>query len=615
MQIQRILKDEFYRGFAPDPMLSVDEWANRHRMLSSVASAEPGRWSTQRTPYLAEIMDALSPKAKFERVVFMKGGQIGGTEVGLNWVGFVVHHAPGPMLLVQPTVEAVKRVSKQRIAALIEGSPELAERVKDPRSRDSGNTLLMKEFPGGVLVMTGANSAVGLRSMPVRYLFLDEIDAYPGDAGGEGDPVDLAVQRAATFTNRKIYLCSTPTIKDFSRIEAAYQESDRRVFEVPCDQCGVCSVIYWKDIQWPEGKIEEASWHCPHCEHVHPEFRKPSLLARGAWRATAKGDGKTAGFWMSSLYSPWLTWAEIAMEHKASKDDPVRLKVWVNTKLAETWEDREGEELDAEGLMAQREHYGPAVPAEVAVLTCGVDVQDDRLELEVVGWARDEESWSVDFRVLWGDPSGPQVWSDLEGYLSQTFEHETLASGLTIEAACLDTGGHHTLAAYAFCKGKERRRIWAIKGSAGAKPIWPRRPSKNNKGRVNLFTLGVDAAKEAIHARLKKAEHGPGFMHFPMDRDAAYFEQLTAERVRTRYVKGHAKREWVKPDSRRNEALDCRVYAYAALHGLMSMGLSLNRRADALPVRPQKPTARSSSYSQPMQPTKRRRMAVSSNYI
>ena len=302
------------------------------------------------------------------------------------------------------------------------------------------------------------------------------------------------------------------------------------------------------------------------------------------------------------------------MEHKASKDDPVRLKVWVNTKLAETWEDREGEELDAEGLMAKRERYGPAVPAEVAVLTCGVDVQDDRLELEVVGWARDEESWSVDYRVLWGDPSGPQIWNELEGYLSQTFEHETLASGLTIEAACLDTGGHHTLAAYAFCKGKERRRIWAIKGSAGAKPIWPRRPSKNNKGRVNLFTLGVDAAKEAIHARLKKAEPGPGYMHFPMDRDAAYFEQLTAERVRTRYVKGHAKREWVKPDSRRNEALDCRVYAYAALHGLMSMGLSLNRRADALPVRP-KMQQSSPSYVQPMQPTKRRRMAVSSTYL
>ncbi len=254
------------RGLAPDPILTVDDWANRHRMLSSVASAEPGRWSTSRTPYLKAVMEALSATSRVERVVLMAGAQIGKTEAGLNWLGYVIHHAPGPMLLVQPTVEGAKRVSKQRVDALIEASPELASRVKDPRSRDSGNTQLMKEFPGGVLIMTGANSAVGLRSMPVRYLFLDEVDGYPGDADGEGDPVALAVQRAATFVNRKVYLCSTPTLKGFSRIEAAYLESDQRVFEVPCDHCGAHSQILWRDIKWPKDKMADAAWHCPHCD-------------------------------------------------------------------------------------------------------------------------------------------------------------------------------------------------------------------------------------------------------------------------------------------------------------------------------------------------------------
>ena len=238
--------------------------------------------------------------------------------------------------------------------------------------------------------------------------------------------------------------------------------------------------------------------------------------------------------------------------------------------------------------MLRREAYGPKVPAQVAVLTCGIDVQDDRLELEVVGWGRDEESWSIDYRVLWGDPSGPDLWTELDAYLDGRFAHETLADGLRLEAACLDTGGHHTLAAYAFCRGKERRRIWAIKGGSGKRPIWPKRPSRANKGKVNLFTLGVDAAKEALFARLKKAPPGAGTLHFPLDRDAPYFEQLTAERKRTRYVKGFAQPFWWKPDNRRNEALDCRVYAMAGLYGLIAMGLALNKRVDALPAAPER---------------------------
>lgn len=568
------------RGLAPDPLLSVASWADRHRVLASVSSSEPGRWSTTRTPYLREVMEALSPTSRIERVVLMAGAQVGKTECGLNWVGFVIHHAPGPMLLVEPSLETMKRVSKQRIDALIEATPVIAERIKDPRSRDSGNTLLMKEFDGGALIMTGANSAVGLRSMPVRYLFLDEVDAYPGDVDGEGDPLDLAMQRTVTFRRRKVYLCSTPTIKGLSRIERAYHESDRRVFELPCDGCGRFSQLLWRDIVWPEGRPEAAAWRCPYCETLHSEWRKPALLAAGRWRATAAGDGRTAGFHLSSLYSPWLTWGEIARDFLAAKDDPARLKVWVNTRLAETWDDRLGDEIDTTGLMQRREDFGiDSAPAEVAVITAGIDVQADRLEVEIVGWGRDEESWSLDYRVLWGDPSAPMVWRLLDELLTRRIRHARMPNGLTIEAACIDSGGHHTLAVYDYCRDRHKRRVFAIKGRAGAIPVWPRRPGRANKGRVPLFTVGVDTAKETIYARLKVAPPGPGAMHFPLDRDVVYFEQLTAERCVTRYVKGFPKREWVKDPGRRNEALDCRVYAYAALHALTAMGLRLNERA------------------------------------
>ena len=201
-----IYDEAFRAGLKPDPLLTVSQWADRYRTLSQRASAEPGPWRTDRTPYLREIMDCLSPSSPVERVVFMKGAQIGGTECGNNWIGYVIHQAPGPMMAVQPTVEMAKRNSKQRIDPLIEESHALRELVKDPRSRDSGNTILAKEFPGGVLVMTGANSAVGLRSMAARYLFLDEVDAYPGDVEGEGDPINLALARTRTFARRKVFL-------------------------------------------------------------------------------------------------------------------------------------------------------------------------------------------------------------------------------------------------------------------------------------------------------------------------------------------------------------------------------------------------------------------------
>src|SRR5438552_3652269 len=345
--VAELCASAFGQGLAPEPLLTVSAWADQHRFLSSTASAEPGRWRTARTPYLREIMDCLTPSHPAERVVVMSGAQIGKTECGNNWIGYVIHRAPGPMLMVQPTVEIAKRVSKQRLAPMIAAAPALRERVAESRTRDSGNTVQVKECQGGVLIITGANSGARLRSTPIRFLFMDEVDEYPGDVDGQGDPVALAEKRTATFSRRKILLTSTPTIKGLSRIEREFLESDQRRYYLPCPKCGHLDYLMWRElghhrIEWQEGRPETAHMVCGGCGERVEERHKTDMLLRGEWRPTAQSDSHTAGFHLSALYSPlgWKSWAQCAAEFLRVKEDPFRLKTWVNTVLGETWGER-----------------------------------------------------------------------------------------------------------------------------------------------------------------------------------------------------------------------------------------------------------------------------------
>ena len=599
-------------GAAPEPAILVSAWADSYRVLPE-HSAEPGPWRTSRIPYAREIMDCLSVCNPVEKVVLIKAGQLGGTEIGLNFIGFCIHHAPGMIMLVMPTLEAVKRNTTARIDPMIAACPVLADLVVEPRAREPGNSQFKKIFPGGQLVMVGCGSGVGLRSTPVRFLMLDEVDAFQGSVGSDGDPVSLAIQRTVTFRGRrKIFLCSTPTLKNFSRIEKAYLESDQRRYEVPCPKCGAFAVIEWAQIEWLEGQRHLAHRVCPHCQGVAEERDKPAMLAGGRWTKTAEGDGKTAGFHISTLYSPFETWGEIAIEHGQVYKDPPRLQVWTNNKLGETWEDQAGESVEPDSLMARREHWGLLLPAGVAALTAGVDLQGDRIELQVIGWGRDEECWVVDYKVIWGDPSGPRVWADLDSALYTTYAHSRAVPDLSIRAVAVDTGGHHTKAAYEFCRTRLARRVWAIKGRGGpAIPVWPRRPTRSNKGKIPLFIVGVDAVKDALFARLKLTEPGPGAIHFGSDRDADYFRQLTAEKVVTRYERGRPIRMWQpKREGERNEALDTMVYATAALHGLISMGLRLNFEATAMLAAPEK-----SGDSKPAGRPPVRRRTINSDYM
>lgn len=581
------------KGLTPDPFLELSAWADRYRILSSKSAAEPGRWRTARTPYLKEIMDNLSPHSPVQRVVFMKGAQVGGTECGNNWIGYVIHMAPGPMMAVSPTVELAKRNSKQRIDPQIEDTPELRALVKPARSRDSGNTVLAKEFNGGVLVMTGANSAVGLRSMPARYLFMDEIDGYPGDVEGEGDPILLAERRSATFQRRrKVFLVSTPTVKGISRIQREFEASDQRYYHVPCPHCGHYQPLRFTGLRWPEGNPRQAAYACEACEELIDEHHKTDILARGRWVATAESDGRTIGYHLSSLYSPvgWFSWADAAEMFEAAQANPELMKGFVNTVLGEPYEE-EYEAPEWQRLYERREEYPIGiVPAGGLFLTAGVDIQKDRIECEIVAWGRDKESWSVDYHVLQGNTASLEVWEKLESLLRRDWP---CASGgtLPIRVMGIDSG-YATQDVYGWVK----RHPQAVWGASGARASAPRTVvamkgrdtdtalilsvSKADVGSrrrgLRVWNVAGPVAKMELYRWLKlerPTQEGekfqPGTCHFPQYAEE-YFKQLTAERRVVRMHKGFPRATWEKDPTRGNEALDCRVYARAAasIHGL-----------------------------------------------
>lgn len=572
-------------GMRPDPMFTVSEWADRHRMLSSRGSAEPGRWRTERTPYLAEVMDVLSPSHPAQMVVFMKGSQVGGTECGNNWIGYVVHHSPGPMLAVQPTTDLAKRFSDQRLKSLIEDTPVLRDRIAPARARDSGNRQSSKEFPGGVLVITGANSAVGLRSMPARYLFLDEVDAYPGDLDEEGDPIDLALVRSRTFgARRKAFLVSTPTIAGRSRIEREYETTDKRRFFLPCPSCGHMQWLRFERLIWDKGRPETVRYVCEDCEAAIREHSKTAMMAAGAWRPTAAPANPTSvGFHISALYSPigWLSWEQIARDWEAAQGSLESLKTLRNTVLGETWREN-GEAPQWQRLYDRRSEWGAGtVPRDGLLLTAGIDVQRSpgRVEIYVWAWGRARQSWLVDHVVIPGSPFVPGTWEAVREVLESRYPHEA-GGGLPIALSAIDSGdGTTTTEVYSFVRKMGSKRAIAVKGrDAQAQPIMAGSKidvRKNGKriGQMKIWLVGSTHLKAEFYGQLNldrpTKESGepfpPGFVHLPVHvAGEEVCRQLVAEELRRVKLRtGFYRTEWHKTRDR-NEALDGRVYARAA---------------------------------------------------
>ena len=565
------LFQKLMKSFATPPDMTVSEWADAYRMLSPEASAEPGKWRTDRAPYQREIMDAVSDD-KCYKVVIMSSAQVGKSEVILNQIGYHIDYDPAPMLYLLPTDTMAEVFSKDRVSPMIRDTPSLKAKVETVKSRSSGNTILHKTFNGGHLTFIGANAPSQLASRPIRIVFADEVDRFPDSAGTEGDPLSLAVKRTTTFWNRKIIVVSTPTIKGISKIEKEYEASSQEHLNVACPHCGKFQTYEWEQLKFDHESgtrdFKLLGYKCRYCGKIEREVlwkRQPIK-----WIAERPEIKDVRGFHLNELASPWKAWDEIIEDFlEAKRKGRETLKVWHNTSLGLPWE--EDGDLDIKDiLLRRRKMYNCDVPKEAVVLTCGVDVQDNRLEYEVVGWGKEKRSWGIKYGVLMGDPGKPDVWRMLDDVIFANYEREDDLK-MQIMTTCIDSGGHFTNEVYDYCKKREMRRVWAVKGQGGSGVPYIQRPKKRNKAGAFLFNIGVDVGKDTMASRLKtQFEYESGYCFFPVESekgyDEQYFEGLTAEKRNIRTVNGRTVINWVKKyEGIRNEPFDLRNYATAAL--------------------------------------------------
>lgn len=543
---------DIFTTLQPPPDMTLTEWADEHRMLSRKTSAEPGQWRTSKAPYQKEIMNAISDLS-VQKIVVMSAAQIGKTDgFILNPIGFFMHYDPAPILVMQPNLQMGESFSKDRLALMLQDTPALRDKVDD-KSRNSGNTILHKQFPGGHVTIVGANSPSGLRSRPIRILLADEIDGYPATAGKDGDPLLLASKRLTTFWNKKEVLISTPTIKGISRIEIEFESSTQEIWHVPCPDCGEYQELEWSQVSFdkPAGRtgganLDEIDYICVNCGVVNSEIIWKEQYANGKFIPRFP-DRKARGFHLNSLASLFVEWKEIVEKFLVANEEKKKgnielLKAWTNTEMGQTW-DEEGNEIEPDSLYSRREKYNCEVPADVICLTAGIDTQDDRFEVEVVGWGAERESWGIKYQIIYGDLKQEQVWHDLDAFLNQTF---TRADGakLKIVRACIDAQGHFFNQVCDFCKPRYSRGIFPIRGRGGFDVPYIPRHSKNNRANTPMFTIGVDTGKALLFQSLGVEEEGPNYCHFPKDKGTGYtedyFKGLTAERMVMTYKKGKA---------------------------------------------------------------------------
>ncbi len=584
-------------GLMPDPDITVDEWADEYRYLPP-DSAEPGKFRVSRTPYMIDIMRDLSPSSDVEEVVLVKGGQISGSETANNFLGFVMHIAPGRAMLVQPTVDAAKEYTRERINPLIEHTPAIRKKVSEAKSRDGSNTVKFKRFPGGFLATTGANSAQALQSRAIRYLVLDEIDRYPRDVDGQGDPIGMAVKRTDTFRrNRKIFKLSTPGNKGESRITIDYEETDQRKYYVPCPHCGHKDYFRRDRLKHPPDHPEQAYMVCTAdgCGERIEERHKTWMMdpANGAeWRATASSKRPEArGYHLPGLYSPlgWRSWGAIAVdlehaEELSARGDDTLLKKVVTMDLGEAYE-AQGEKAAVDAIKARAEAYEHRmVPYGGLILTAAVDVQHNRLECKAMAWGRQEEAWVVDYKVIWGDTLQGSVWAELDAWLLTPLRYQN-GMEMRIAACAIDASDGHTMEeVFKFCRGKSGRLVFAIKGAKSFEaPILPPptarevdRGGKKVKTGDLLWMVGVSQIKETLSGRLRVATPGKNYIHFGNWLPDEYWPMLGSEKLTKRFLNGNVYKRWEKITGVRNEGWDILVYNYAA-----AVRLGVNRWGEA----------------------------------
>ena len=576
--------ESFSSAIKPKADLTVWEWADKNRILPD-NSAEPGKYRTDRTPYLREIMEELSAQSDAQKIVFMKGSQVGGTEVGNNWIGYTIDHDPATMMVVWPGLPEVQSNTKLRITPLIDDTPCIKEKVYDQKGRSDGSSSRFKKFDGGALLICGSHSAAALKSTPAKKLFLDEIDEYPDDCENQGDPITLVMVRSRTFgSKRKAFLCSTPTYKGISKIAKEFRASDQRYYYVPCPHCKEKQVLEWSGISFEfienengDPTVTSCLYYCKHCGEGIEESDKTWMISResGAEWISHNPTSNIPGFHLNALYSPlgWFSWMEAAQDFVDAEKNLDKKKTFVNTVTALEYEE-DGESPQFEALFKRREQYSiGTVPRGVVFLTAAADIQLDRIEVEVIGWGRNKERWSIEHKVIPGMVHEEEVWKGLSLFLESEFKHVD-GHKLGITMAGIDSG-YEAQRVYDFCKKYSPSKVIPLKGrddltsmigTPVALEIRNSKTGKKKKRGVRLWMIGVNLIKDEVYGGLKLSPpddiidgYPAGFTHFPQY-DLEYFRQLCAEkRILVKKPNGFTKYSYVK-HYERNEILDLHVY-------------------------------------------------------
>ncbi len=560
--------------------ITVSEWANKYRRLSSENSAEAGRWKTSRTPYLKDIMDSFSDD-RINRIVVVASSQVGKTEMLLNLLGYVVDQDPGPIMYTLPTKDDGEDFSKRRLSAMMRDTVPVRNKMAKAKGRDSNNTIYKKSFPGGMLTITGTNAPRELASVPSRYVFGDELDRWAKSAGTEGDPWSLLEARTSTFYNSKMVAVSTPTIRGDSKIDDLFKLGTQEYWSVQCPDCGEYSYIEFDNIRFKHHEIQngrdiqyivdEVGWVCPKCGCYHDEQTVKHQPMRWVAESPEAIKNGARSFWINGFSSPWLQWSHIVTRFLEARKDPEKLQTVYNTLFGQLWENR-GDLEDEETIANRAEDYGAELPDGVLCLTCGVDTQDNRLEYEVVGYGFFEENWGIEKGVIDGNPADFETWYKLDGVIDRVYRYKN-GQGIKIGLTFVDSGGHYTQEVYEQCAMRIGKRVFAIKGANRTDTPYTSPPKKakyntaaHHSGTTWFYLIGVDAGKEHIMSGLKVKEPGARMSHFPLDRtkgyDSLYFSGLLSEHM-VRNQKGEWRWEKI-PGHERNEALDCRNYANAA---------------------------------------------------
>jgi phage terminase large subunit GpA-like protein len=556
----------------PPPDINVWQWAEEHRRLGKDVTAIPGRYHVTSAPYQSEPQESFTDK-DVQTTVLLWASRLGKTELLNNLEGYTIHHNPRGILVVYPTLDSAKKWSKEFFVPMLKSTPCLRGKIRDSRSRDANNTILSKQFPGGKISAIGANSPSGFRQIQAPVVICDEIDAM--DNGAEGDPIALAFRRADNYRDSIQVLSSTPTVKGLSRIEQWFEKTDKREWFVPCLACETYQVLKWEQVIWPDKSTNEARVKCGKCGVLHDDTARREMVMRGQWRSTAPFTG-IRGYRLNGLASLFPAKKGFASRlHQmvseyldAKAGGEFTMQAWTNTFLAESYEPP-AEKVDAAPLMQRAEEYGgedennPVLPRYVLALTAAVDVQKDRLEVEVVGWGVKEECWGIEFRRLIGDPGREEVWRQLDTILEREYRHEC-GGTLKVERCGIDAGFSGP-DVHRFVKPRQPR-VLALVGRLTPGAMMFTITPKPNKHGTRLYIVGVDTIKDLVFARLKLDAPGPRYFHWPrgFGFDPSYFEQLTSEQSKTIYQRGFPKRVWILPSGKRNEALDVRVYNLAA---------------------------------------------------